>query len=137
MNFHIFRIKMKNVVIRGLYAVGMHHWGPRELQINDVFYLKHEPENNYDCNAVAICCDKEKMQTKAYLQRKDAFVIANLFRNKMVCGNFYLKPKAAAEKFRKNSGPMQRCNVGFKSEDNIVDTIRQICNDNSLDFTIF
>jgi hypothetical protein len=42
---------MKAVYIRGGYAVGMHHWGPRSLTINVLMYLKHEPENPYDKNA--------------------------------------------------------------------------------------
>ncbi|KAJ8301784.1 hypothetical protein KUTeg_020771 [Tegillarca granosa] len=82
-------------------ALGLQHWGPRELEINEVFYLKHEPDNNYDSNAVALCFAKEKRQAKAFLQRRDAVIIAEIFINNMVYGNFYLKLKAAAEKFRK------------------------------------
>lgn len=39
---------MKNVIIKGVYAVGMHHWGQRSLQIDDVLYVKNEPDNHFD-----------------------------------------------------------------------------------------
>ena len=49
-NFHktYFKKTMMNVIIKGIYAVGMHHWGQRSLQIDDVLYVKNEPDNHFD-----------------------------------------------------------------------------------------
>lgn len=65
---------MKNVIIKGVYAVGMHHWGQRSLQIDDVLYVKNEPDNHFDKNAVAIFKDREMTNRCAYLQKKYAKV---------------------------------------------------------------
>ena len=38
---------MKNIIIKNVYAVGMHHWGPRQLEIGSIYFLKLE-ENPRD-----------------------------------------------------------------------------------------
>lgn len=60
---------MKNV-IKGIYAVGMHHWGQRSQQIHDVLYVKNKSDNHFDKNAVAILKDREMTNRLAYLQKK-------------------------------------------------------------------
>ena len=66
---------MKNVVIRNLYAVGMHHWAGNQLQIGPVYYSQPEPNNVYDANAVAIFEEKELSKKAAYLRREDAKLV--------------------------------------------------------------
>ena len=39
---------MKNIIIKNVYAVGMHHWGPRQLEIGSIYFLKLEEENPRD-----------------------------------------------------------------------------------------
>lgn len=118
---------MKNVIIRGVYAVGMHHWGSRSLTIDEVLYLKHEPENIYDKHAVAICSDKDKRKRCAYLRKKDAEFISVLFQESLPNGPVYLKAKDVPTKFNRYSGPMQICNLGFKTEGQNDKRIREIC----------
>lgn len=81
---------MKNVIIKGVYAVGMHHWGQRSLQIDDVLYVKNEPDNHFDKNAVAIFKDREMTNRCAYLQKKYAKVLVRLFEENLPRGLVYL-----------------------------------------------
>jgi len=124
---------MKAVYIRGAYAVGMHHWGPRSLTINELMYLKHEPENPYDKNAVAICT--EEMSKCAYLRKDDAKFISRLFKESLVHGPVYLKAKDVPTKFRRQTGPMQRCDLCFKTDGENETTIREICKHHAVELT--
>lgn len=45
-------------VIHNLWAVGMHHWGPKELVVAAGYRLKHEEDNAFDKNATAILTDQ-------------------------------------------------------------------------------
>jgi hypothetical protein len=45
-------------------------------------YLKHEPKNPYDKNAVAICT--EEMSKCAYLRKDDVKFISRLFKESLV-----------------------------------------------------
>ena len=42
---------MKTIKIKNVYAVGMHHWDPRQLEIGSIYFLKLE-ENPRDQNTV-------------------------------------------------------------------------------------
>ncbi|KAH3693846.1 hypothetical protein DPMN_085630 [Dreissena polymorpha] len=61
---------MKNVVVKGVYIVGMHHWGRRELKNDVIHYCGHENDNPYDKNAVL--SDAEMRNKVGFLQREDA-----------------------------------------------------------------
>ena len=39
---------MDNVFVRHVWAVGMHHHGPKELSVGSKYFLKAEPDNRYD-----------------------------------------------------------------------------------------
>ena len=41
---------VKTIVIQ-VYAVGMHHYGRKELHVGVGYKLKREPENKYHANA--------------------------------------------------------------------------------------
>ena len=127
---------MKNIIIRGVYAVGMHNWGTRNLEIGQVFYLKFEPENPYDTNAVAICSDKEMLRKVAYLKRSDAKFVAGLFKENIPNGPIYLKVKDAPTKFKRQCGPMQRCNLGFKMDNEHIENIKMICKNQPVELMI-
>ena len=58
---------MKNVVIKNLYAVGMHHYGGKELPIETPMFCFPEPNNRWDPKAVTIFHDREKAN-KATIQ---------------------------------------------------------------------
>lgn len=117
---------MKKVAVYTVYAVGMHHWGGHELCVGDVYFIKDEPENTKDKNAIAIFADDELKYKRAYLSRDDASVVSQLIRENLTCGKIYLKPKSPAEKFQKRCGPKQRCNIGFMCAEESVDKIREL-----------
>jgi hypothetical protein len=128
---------MKNVIIKGLYGVGMHHWGARELSVGSLYYLKHEHDNPKDPNAIAVY-QKRDLKTRAcYLRRTDAHIISKFFKQNMIEGPCYLKAKAQVEKWKKSTGPQQRCNIGFKCRDGAVDKIRDTGKEFGLEINIF
>ena len=114
--------RMKNVVIYGVYTVGMHHWSSRELEIGTPYYCHREPGNPYDNNAVAVFKDASYHHKSAYIRREDAEKLAPVFQ--YVRGSFYLKAKDRPTKFGRR-GPMQRCNVGFKTNDSNIELVKQ------------
>ncbi len=111
--------RMKNVIIRGFYAVGMHHYGSRELAIGPLYYAKPEPLNRYDSNAVAIFSeDTLRPGSKvAYIRREHAKIVKELFDGDFIVDKCYLRAKASPEKYSKRSGPMQNISIGFKVAD--------------------
>lgn len=128
---------MKNVIVRGLYCVGMHHWGGRELAVGPVYYLKHEPENPRDINAIAVYQDREYEEKRCYHHRPDSFVISKLFRQNLVQGPCYLKAKGPVERWHRHTGPEQKCNLGFRRS-NHEQVINQIKGkDYGLEIVIF
>ena len=90
---------MKNIVMRNLYAVKMHHWGGNQLEIGPVYYCHPEPNNIHDVNAVAIFQEKQLSQKAAYFRREDAKLVKLLFYQNfisshcylIVCSNFFKK----------------------------------------------
>ena len=101
---------MKKVIIEAVNAVAMHHFGKRSLDIGDKYFLKHEPTNSYDKNAVAIYKDDQKV---GYLRREHAKFISCLYNEKLVESTVLLKPKFEPVVRNHRLGPEQRCNVGF------------------------
>lgn len=116
-------IKIKNVIVEGVYIVGMHHLRRRELEVDAVQYCAREQQNPYDRNAVSVFSDSLLVSKVAYFRRKDAALIPNVFQ--YVYGKFYLKAMMAPEKFSKYQGPMQQCNIGFKCNDQHVEAGRR------------
>lgn len=96
-----------NVIIKGICAVGMHHWSQRSLHIYDVLYFKNEPENHFDKYAVAIFKDREMKSRCAYLQNIYAKVIVRKFEENLPHGLVFFKAKDDSTKFRPYSGPTQ------------------------------
>ena len=71
--------RMKQAIIRNSYAVGMHHYGSRELSVGPVYYC--QPETNiHDANAVAIYEDSACTKKFAYFKREDSYEVRQLFQ---------------------------------------------------------
>lgn len=102
------------LIIRNLYAVGMHHWGDRSLAVGERYSLEREHDNPRDVNAV--CISDKKKSKRAYLKREHAYVIARLMRM-CISDLWLLKPKQEPEVRDKRFGPQQRCNVGCLIKD--------------------
>ena len=127
---------MKNVIIRNLYAVGMHHWSGKRLEIGPIYYCRPEA-NEFDSNAIAILYEKMPSKKAAYLRREDAKVVKQFFNENYISSHCYLRAKAAPEKFSKRKGPMQNVSIGFRVSDSKTDELEKFCKDNLLVYRIF
>ena len=128
---------MKKVIISFVWAVGMRHWGPRELEVGSVLYGKHEYQNPKDPNAIVLCAEKNFARTMAYLRRSDAVVISQLFKAKVIVGHCYFKVKTKVEKFGHKTGPQQKLNVGFLCQEENIEKMTDILKDSNLHVRIF
>jgi hypothetical protein len=61
---------MNYIILRNLFAIGMHHWGRKDLQIGPVYY-SFPQSNPHDRNAIAIFENKQLLHKVAYLRRED------------------------------------------------------------------
>ena len=127
---------MKNVIIRNLYAVGMHHWSGRQLEIGPVYYCRPEV-NAFDANAIVIMQEKESTTKAAYLRREDARVIKKLFELNYISSSCYLRAKSVPEKFSRSKGPMQNVSIGFRVPDSKAEDLQKFCRENHLVYRIF
>ena len=125
---------MKNVILKYEVAVGMHHHGPRELELEAKHVLEFEPNNPYDSNAVAI---KDRNGRKvAYLARPSARRVCKIFIKKFNRGPVLCKPKSPAVVKRRNLGPQQQVSVGFKCDDESAEEVREMLGEVGAIFTI-
>jgi hypothetical protein len=60
------------IVIQHVHAVGMHHWGPRELTVGRLYRLVTEQTNDQDKNAIAVLEYKAPNTKRAYPTRESA-----------------------------------------------------------------
>lgn len=128
---------MKNVVIKQLFAVGMHHHGGRELPIDIPMFCSPEPTNKWDPKAVAIYHDREMSLKAAYLKRSDAAVVSELFQKGIISGPCYLKAKGPIEKITKRTEPQQKINIGFKCENEKLEIVKTQLQGHSYDVNFF
>ena len=108
--------QMPHLIIRNVWAVGMHHHGPRFLEIGDRYELLQDTHNRYDKHAIKITSDG---RTFAYLNRSNARVVSELM-GLGLCGLWLLKPKETPEVQSYKVGPQQRCNIGYTCKDIIA-----------------
>ena len=99
------------IIVDGLYAVGMHHWGSSRLQVGAAYKLRREPENRWDSNAIAVYDGSRRV---AYLARAYALRLTRVLDVADPTTAIYLKPKAEPEVVSRREGPRQRSTIGFK-----------------------
>ncbi|KAJ8321704.1 hypothetical protein KUTeg_000175 [Tegillarca granosa] len=118
----LIRANMKSVIIRNIFAVGMHHWGPREMSIGVIHYCKWEEDNPKDQCAIAIFANKELTRRVAYIRREDSSKLFKIFRDGFVKDNIcYVKAKQpAGSRFSRRTGPMQNISLAFRCNDENV-----------------
>jgi hypothetical protein len=127
---------MKNVIIRNMYTVGMHHHlGQREMEIGPVFYWSHEPTNPRYANVVAMYSGRELTRRACYVQQSDASRVKDVL--KFAHGPCDFRAKSRAEKFHRFKGLMQRCNIAFKCQNKTISKLEQLLKENRIMFTIF
>ncbi|KAK3108578.1 hypothetical protein FSP39_011121 [Pinctada imbricata] len=101
-------------IIHGVWAVGMHHWGPRELVVGAGYRIERDERNVKDPNAVKVM---EGPNVKAYLKRNNALVVSRLLHLGL-SSKWLLKPKETALVRDRRTGPQQLCNIGCKLQSN-------------------
>ena len=98
------------LIITGIWAVGMHHWGGRSLNVGSGYRIEMDENNPKDPYAV---CIKEDGKIKAYIKKEDVFTINKIMR--MGLSNFWLlKPKEDPVVKSRRVGPQQKCNIGCR-----------------------
>lgn len=128
--------EMKNVILRNLYAVGMHHYGVKEMAVGPVYYCKPEI-NNHDLQAVAIYQDKDCNRKAGNLRREDARKIRQLFSNDFILDTCYVRAKGSAEKFSRRTGPLQNISIGFRIQDHKKGVLEEMLKKMELVFRVF
>jgi len=48
----------------------MHHRGPRELVVGATYYLREDPTNRYDKNAIAVVDERDRVSVYQSLQNR-------------------------------------------------------------------
>lgn len=71
---------MKKVIIYSVFIVGMHHHGSRQLDVGSGFIVRHEPENQYDSNALSVASDGQLM---AYIKKEQALILSEFFKKNL------------------------------------------------------
>ena len=64
----------------------MHHWGPRELEIGSIYFLRLEV-NPRDHSAVAVLEDRQTSHCKPYLRRYNALIIIQISNTRVLLLN--------------------------------------------------
>ncbi|KAL4221567.1 hypothetical protein ACF0H5_019824 [Mactra antiquata] len=117
---------MKNVIIKQVYAVGMHHSGVRQLDVGPIYYCGKEEGNPKDPNAIAVYEDKNLRHRVCYLRREDAAKLKDIvIYSQEPC---YLRAKFGPEKFSRFKGPQQNCNIGFKFDESDATALAAMLN---------
>ena len=114
------------IQIHDVVAVGMHHWGQRNLPVNGVFRLQAEFNNVADCNAVSINADDKPYtcSRKAYLSRESAKVMQPIiisYGHKVKSLKLEVNTPATIVYYRK--GPQHYCTVKIVCQKEYINNI--------------
>ena len=116
--------QMPKVVIEKVHAVGMRHYGIRQLNINVRMNVVPEPNNRYDSNAIKIC-DDTSPTTRAYLARYHASHIKTLF-DKHLVKHRVMKLKAKMPIKKIGNVSTQICNIAFLTDTINIDEVKLV-----------
>ena len=114
---------MKKIVIRNVKAVGMHHYGRRELDLYGTYTVAIEPDNRYDSYAVAIYDGPRKV---ANLKRDCARVIFVVISENKSQSRYFLRPLDKPDVRSRRIGPEQSCAVVFKCLEDHVGSVNDL-----------
>ena len=117
---------MKNVIIRQVFAVGMHHSGVKQLEVGPVYSCTREADNPRDNNAIAVYSDEALKHRVCYLHREDSRKLKDLIV--FAKGLVHLRAKFGAEQFSRFKEPMQNCSIGFKCSDDDCAKLQPLLN---------
>ena len=109
-----FQMPYQTVILKEMRAVGMHHWGPPILLVNEPYTLKWEPECPHDPgNAMAIY-DPDHIK-KAYITRTDAKILSHIWSKDLVINHMMICiPYTKAHCVCYDLGPQHECDIKFR-----------------------
>lgn len=114
-------IEMKTITLKNIRAVGMHHYGHRELVVGEIYQLNAEPTNPYDHNAIAIYDSSRKVGN---LKKASASAISDVYKLNLADLNFEYKPLSSPQCSNKRTGPEQNGIATFKCTSTDVEKVK-------------
>lgn len=124
--------RMKTIMIlKGMFAVGMRHYGPSSLPINQRLAIVREGQNKYDRNACAV--QDNNGRVLAYLERSSAQKIAGLIDSGLI-KDVAVKAKYEPENKNRMKGPEQHCYIAFCIEDSSKEKLEQFMAKNCISY---
>ena len=118
----------KTVIIRGVYVVGVHHYGSGRLAIDAGYHVVPEPHNRYDPKAIAV---KDGERIVGHLSRATAHALFSVISN-YARSSVMLRIKEAPEVRSQRQGPRQKGNLGFKVDECEYETVVEQIHRNGL-----
>ena len=114
------------ILIPDMSAVGMHHWGDRQLTVGKLYEMRAEPPNPNDTNAVAMYETTYPYNKRAYLIREAAKIIQPILLKypSVVSGRMKVLSPAIVTSYEK--GPEHNCTIVFYCSEQQKGTIEDI-----------
>ena len=118
------------VTLRFVNIVGMrHHTGSDNLTINEGYVVKEDPTNRFDPHALKVT-DRSSDATRAYLTRGFRSLLLPIFRQKLIHGNMYIKPKFPSKFVARKM--TQKCAIAFFVKINDLETVLRLLRNTGL-----
>ena len=114
-------------------AVGMHHWGPKQLSLTQMYMLMTEKSNPEDSNAVAVHEVKIPHTKRAYLSREWAFKIQSALEHAM---SALLKVREPAVVLIYDEGPQHNCTIIFCCQEHKKYTLQNSLDSRHVQFSV-
>jgi hypothetical protein len=121
------------VSVKNVEAVGMHHWGPKELVLNASYLLYAEKDNTEDCNAVSVHELAASRTKRAYLSREWAKIVQPLLPYSQMA---ILKVREPAIVLIYDKGPQHNCIAHLKCSDAQVTDVKNVLAYNNVAYTV-
>ena len=128
---------MTNVVVHEVWAVGMHHWGSKELSVDSVYKLRAERYNPKDKNAIAIEEQSPPYKKRAYVIKEMAEKLQPVLTHcPCILKSATLKVESHPVVKCHEKGPQQYCCVYLQAAKHKELHLEHILNENNICYTI-
>ena len=121
------------IVVPNAEAVGMHHWGPKQLSLTQMYMLKTEKSNPEDNNAVAVHEVKISQTKRAYLSREWAIKIQSALDHAM---SALLKVREPAVVLIYDKEPQHNCTIIFRCQEHQKQTLQNYLDSRHVLFSV-
>ncbi len=105
---------MKKIVLRNIQAVGMHHYGRRELELQGTYRAEMECNNQHDPFAISVHDGSRKVGN---LKRDAAKFVNEVMQQNKAKSKYFLRPVDVPIVKNRRIGPQQNCAIAFKCDD--------------------